>query len=79
MTATTLAPLTALLTELRPGLPVPVAQSLIVEALDECACLTLDEAWARGRQRLYGEAIRLAHNRHIGHSYERRRARECAT
>jgi hypothetical protein len=64
-----LAPLVDLALELRPGLAYPVAQSLVTEALDQCADLLLCQGWAETRQRLAPEATRCAHSRHAGVSY----------
>ena len=72
------APLVDLCQELRGDLPRSVLETLVVEALDECADLLLDEAWAEARQAAWPEAIRCAHNRHVGVSYAQRRAAELA-
>lgn len=73
-----LSPLVDLALELRPGIARTVAQSLVVEALDECADLLLCRDWAETRQRLYPAALRCAHAKHAGYSYAERRARELA-
>jgi hypothetical protein len=70
------APLVELALELAPRLPRSVAISLVDEALDEVACRVLDRRWAIDRQDLYPEAIRCAHNRHVGNSYAERRDTE---
>jgi hypothetical protein len=75
--AGSLDPLVSLAVELRPGLPYPVAQSLVIEALDQCADLLLCQSWAESRQRLAPEAARCAHSRHTA-SYAERRAVEWA-
>jgi hypothetical protein len=54
-----------------------VTASLVVECLDIAACMILDGEWAEARQRIWPEAIRLAHSRHTA-SYAERRAREWA-
>lgn len=75
-TKTEVDPLVELLVECCPHLPRPVAQSLLCEALDHCADVLLDAEWARQRRAVWPEAIRSAHNRHVGHSYAERRAAE---
>lgn len=60
-----LSPLIDLLVELRPGLAIPVAQSLVTEALDTCADVLLDIEWAKQRQSLAPAAIRCAHVAHM--------------
>lgn len=62
-------PLVDLLVECCPSLAYTIAQTLVVEALDLSADLLLCEAWADTRQRLYPQAVRCAHNRHVGQSY----------
>jgi hypothetical protein len=59
-------PVTELIAELRPDLPMSICASLAVEAMDQVADSVLDEAWARQRQRLYPAALRAAHRRHTG-------------
>ncbi len=69
-------PIVALVAELRPDIPLSVVASLVVESLDLAACLHLDGQWSRARQAMWPEAIKLAHNRHVGNSYASRRAVE---
>jgi hypothetical protein len=71
-------PLVDLLIECCPSLAYTVAQSLVTEALDLCADLLLCQAWAETRQRTFPQAVRSAHNRHVGHSYADRRAAQWA-
>jgi hypothetical protein len=66
-----------LVLELRPDIPLSIAESLVREALDNAADAILDAEWARTRARLYAEALRLAHGRHMT-PYAIRRARELA-
>jgi hypothetical protein len=70
-------PLVDLCVELSPGTPRPVLESLVWEALNTSACVSLDADWAQARQRLYPEAVRCAHSRHTV-SYAERRAVELA-
>jgi hypothetical protein len=67
-----------LILELRPDIPLSIAESLVCEALDAAADAILDLEWARTRARLYPDAVRLAHGRHMA-PYAVRRARELAT
>lgn len=73
-----LDPLAQLLLELRPDLAVPIAESLVREALDNTADAILDVQWAQARARLYPDAIASGHSRHML-PYAVRRAREIAT
>lgn len=66
-------PLVEMVIELRPDLAVPVAASLVVEALDEHADNILDLEWAKQRRAMYPAALRLAHSRHQKPYAERRR------
>jgi hypothetical protein len=54
------AALAALILELRPGIAPSIADSLVVEALDQAAGAILDEAWARAREHMYPDAIAAA-------------------
>ncbi|MEQ7126677.1 hypothetical protein ABN034_19360 [Actinopolymorpha sp. B11F2] len=56
-------PFTDLIVELRPDVPVVIAESLAVEALDAAADLILDEQWASARARAYAVAVRAAGHR----------------
>jgi len=71
------AALVDLLLELRPDLPLPIAESLIREALHGTADAILDVEWAHTRQRLYPDALAAAHARHTL-PYAARRGREIA-
>jgi hypothetical protein len=72
------APIVDLISELRSDIPLPIIATLVVEALDKAADTALDKAWARQREAAYPAALRLVHNRHAGHTYAERRAREVA-
>lgn len=72
-----LQPLAQLLLELRPDMPVSIAESLVREALDNTADAILDAQWAQARARLYPDAVAAAHGRHML-PYAVRRAREMA-
>jgi hypothetical protein len=65
-------PIIALIHELRPNIPLSVVASLVVECLDLSACMILDAQWAEARQRIWPEAIKAAHSRHVGQSYAER-------
>ena len=69
--------LAALVVELRPDIPPPIAESLVREALDHTADLILDAEWAQTRARLYPDAIAAAHGRRTL-PYAIRRAHEMA-
>jgi hypothetical protein len=68
-----------LIAELRPDLPGPLVDSLVVEVLDIAAAEILNESWARAREALWPEAVAAARTARVGASYAERRALELAS
>jgi hypothetical protein len=66
--------LVRLLAELRPDLPLPALDTLLVEALDHGANDVLDQAWAAARLHIWPEARASARRAAI--PYSQRRAAE---
>jgi short subunit dehydrogenase-like uncharacterized protein len=62
-----------LIREVAPHIPIPVARSLAVEVVDRARA---GAAWAERRAGVDKQVLRASYNRHAGHTYSERRARE---
>lgn len=62
-----------LIRELRPDIAIPVIRSLACELIDVARA---DAAWLQRRQSLDKHVEAAAHNKHVGRSYQLRRAQE---